>query len=74
MTRAEWSGDDPDAMTTPIVVAPWTFWVELEKQTGGMEATVPFLAWWVRKNSSHHVKATGHLIAVGIADSSLADR
>ena len=74
MSAQEWPGDDPDAMNPPIVVAPFIFWSELQDRTSGCETTVESLAWWVRKNPSHYVKVTGHLIEVGIVDSSPADR
>lgn len=74
MSTQKWSGDDPDAMYPPVVVAPFTFWAELQDRTSRCETTVESLARWVRKNPSHYVRITGHLIEVGIVDRQLADR
>ena len=74
MSTQEWPGDDPDAVNPPVVVAPFSFWAELQDRTGGYETTVESLARWVRKNPSHYVRITGHLIEVEIAASPPADR
>ncbi len=51
MTNSPQSGDDPTAAPEHFVIAPFTYWVDLEEGTGELTSTPEFVERWNERNA-----------------------
>jgi hypothetical protein len=50
----------------PMVIAPWTYFMELEDRTGDTTSTPESLMQWAMQDAAHRVEITKHLVVLDV--------